>query len=179
MPDPFLAVPVLAVLLPFAFSWTLTALLIHWSPRLGLVDLPGDRKVHTQPTPRGGGLAIYAALVTGSCCLWKSLPGHFFTLLIIGFVIVVLGLVDDWKGLPWQLRLGIQTAVALSVVGGWHANLGWWWGSLAVLWIVALINAFNMLDNMDALSAGVAVIAAVFLAWVTTGADGNWRPILP
>src|SRR5437870_12227549 len=111
------SVPVMAglFLLPLAISWLLNWLLVRWAPRLGLVDLPGDRKVHTQPTPRGGGLAIYAALVTGSCCLWKSLPGHFFTLLIIGFVIVVLGLVDDWKGLPWQLRLGVQTAVALSV----------------------------------------------------------------
>lgn len=56
--------------LPLAISWLLTALLIRWAPRLGLVDYPGERKVHTRPTPRAGGLALFAAtmLVLLSIC---------------------------------------------------------------------------------------------------------------
>jgi len=48
---------------PLAISWLLTALLIRWAPRLGLVDHPSERKVHTRPTPRAGGLAIFAAVI--------------------------------------------------------------------------------------------------------------------
>src|SRR5262249_42318334 len=58
---------VAAFVLPCAVSWLLTAVLIRVAPRLGLVDHPGARKVHTKPTPRGGGLAIYAAVALAAC----------------------------------------------------------------------------------------------------------------
>jgi UDP-N-acetylmuramyl pentapeptide phosphotransferase/UDP-N-acetylglucosamine-1-phosphate transferase len=47
----------------FVISWLLTALLIRWAPRLRLVDYPNERKVHTRPTPRGGGIAIFVAVI--------------------------------------------------------------------------------------------------------------------
>jgi UDP-GlcNAc:undecaprenyl-phosphate GlcNAc-1-phosphate transferase len=86
----------------------------------------------------------------------------------IGMLIVLLGLVDDIRPLPWQLRLGIQfiaAIAALIVYGGipghyssiLEQSLCW---AVAVIWIVGLTNAFNMLDNMDALSGGVALITA-------------------
>ena len=82
-----------------------------------------------------------------------------------------LGLVDDLRGLPWQLRLAVQVLVAVVVVcqGGRLAlflDLPWLTGLLSVLWIVGLTNTFNMLDNMDGLAAGVAAIAAFVLAAV-------------
>ena len=83
----------------------------------------------------------------------------------------MLGLLDDRFGLSWKLRLGVETAVALTlVVLGWRMSLfidaPWLTGALSVVWIVGLINSFNMLDNMDGLSAGVAAIAAAILAVV-------------
>ena len=82
-------------------------------------------------------------------------------------VLVVLGLADDRRGLDWRVRLGVQTLVAATMVVleprlrmTLFLHAPWLTGALSVVWIVGLINSFNMLDNMDGLSAGVAAIAA-------------------
>ena len=85
---------------------------------------------------------------------------------------MVLGLADDLGGVDWRVRLAIQTLVALGIVWGrgWQVTLFVNWplltGGLTVLWIVGLVNSFNLLDNMDGLSAGVATIAAAFLTLI-------------
>ncbi len=73
--------------------------------------------------------------------------------------------------MDWRIRLAVQTLVALALVRcGWRLSLfldlPLLTGALSVLWIVGLINSFNMLDNMDGLSAGVAAIASAMLATV-------------
>jgi UDP-GlcNAc:undecaprenyl-phosphate GlcNAc-1-phosphate transferase len=168
--------------------------------RWGLIDLPSERKVHTSPTPRGGGLAIWLSVIgtfaAGQLVLWyvtrtsageslvpefarphlagiSAQSGKLWILLVAGTVLTLLGLMDDRSGLAWQLRLLVEFAVAAVCV--WlipnlrlTAFLPYplLTESLSVLWIVALINSFNMLDNMDGLSAGVAAIAAAMLATV-------------
>jgi len=97
--------------------------------------------------------------------------GRLWTLLAGGTVLMVLGLLDDRYKLDWRLRLAVQTAVALVLVlCGWRMSLFLdqpiVTGTLSVLWIVGLVNSFNMLDNMDGLSAGVAAIAGSILAAV-------------
>ena len=87
-------------------------------------------------------------------------------------IIMLIGLADDRRGLRWQLRLGLQFAVVAACVSwqGWRLTafiplhvVTW---MLSILWIVAMINSFNMLDNMDGLAGGVAAIAAGILAVV-------------
>jgi len=96
--------------------------------------------------------------------------GQLLGLLAAGTVLMVLGLADDRYGLKWQIRLGVEFAVASFVVFGLGMQLtaflpwGWVAGLISVVWIVALVNSFNMLDNMDGLSGGVAAIAATMLA---------------
>lgn len=170
------------------------------APAWGLVDQPGQRKVHTTPTPLGGGIAIWLGVVVplalGQAVVWllQSKTGFFASLplpeiveqnlrglvqqaprlwLLVGAgtVLMILGLVDDRRGLSWQVRMAVEVAVATLIVWrGWHVTLyidaPWLTGALSVLWIVGLINSFNMLDNMDGLSAGVAAIAAAMLAAV-------------
>jgi UDP-GlcNAc:undecaprenyl-phosphate GlcNAc-1-phosphate transferase len=153
-----------AFVLPCAVSWLLTAVLIRVAPRVGLVDHPGARKVHTKPTPRGGGLAIYAAVVLAACLEPGGLDRRRLLLLGIGLGVVVLGLADDLWPLPWQFRLAVQAAAALAAVSLWPGEAGWPARLLGAFWVVAMLNAFNMLDNMDALSGSVAWIAAGFLA---------------
>ena len=97
--------------------------------------------------------------------------GKLWALLAGGTVLSVLGLLDDRWGLAWQIRLAVQVAVAIVLVlMGWRLSLfienPIVTGVLSVGWIVGLVNSFNMLDNMDGLSAGVAAIAAVMLAAV-------------
>ncbi len=156
---------------PLAVSWLLTALLIRWAPRLGLVDYPSERKVHTVPTPRAGGLAIFAALsVLGfrvSPTVWEP---------ALGAAVVVLGFLDDFRPLRWQLRLAVQLGVAVVAVRFCLPPQAWFVRTAMVLWIAGLINAFNMLDNMDALSAGVAWIAAGFLGILAWSEGVDWMP---
>ncbi len=105
----------------------------------------------------------YAPGLMGKC-------GEIWFLLGCGTALMLLGLADDRYGLPWQLRIGVEFFVATVCVYGQglqltaFIELPWLTGILSVLWIVALINSFNMLDNMDSLSGGVAVISASFLA---------------
>ena len=98
-----------------------------------------------------------------------------------GILIALLGLVDDRRGLSWQPKLAVQFAVACGLVAcGVRATLfvdvpwiGW---GLTVLWIVVLTNAFNFLDNMDALSAGIGLIASVMFATImlTGTTEPHW-----
>ena len=102
--------------------------------------------------------------------LWQQ-SAKLWQLLGLGTVLVALGLIDDLYGLGWKFRIGIQFLVAVTVVSlGWHASffvdIPWLTFLLSVFWVVGLINSFNMLDNMDALSAGVATICAAFLALI-------------
>jgi UDP-GlcNAc:undecaprenyl-phosphate GlcNAc-1-phosphate transferase len=169
-----------AMLLAFAASWLLCRLVLRYAPRLGLVDLPSERKVHRLVVPKGGGLAIYAAVALSQAVVsfrFADAP----VLLGVGLGIVILGLIDDRYSLPWQFRLGMQAALALAALAalgaiGGDASRFWLPWPLAWIWVVGLTNAFNMLDNMDALSAGTACIvcllaAAVCLLTGFSGAD--------
>ncbi len=146
----------LGVVLPFAIG-QIALLLWHSNPgrfEQWLATWPGEAFIR----PHLPGLWAQSA------DLW----------LLVGLAtaLLVLGLVDDRRGLDWRLRLGAQTAAAVLVVfvRGWKLSLVPSWpvsaGVLSVLWIVALVNSFNMLDNMDGLSAGVGAIAAGMLAAV-------------
>jgi UDP-GlcNAc:undecaprenyl-phosphate GlcNAc-1-phosphate transferase len=174
------------------------------APRMGLVDRPGHRKIHTRPIPLGGGLAIWAGVVAplalGLSWAWlgnatagpdavgpladlqrlvvqhaagirQQAPDLLF-LLGCGTVLMLLGLADDLRGLDWRLRILVQLGVAVIVVvwKGWKLTVFVDWpiatDVLSVLWIVGIVNSFNMLDNMDGLSAGVAAIASTIMAAV-------------
>jgi UDP-GlcNAc:undecaprenyl-phosphate GlcNAc-1-phosphate transferase len=171
-----------AFAVPLLISLLLTAGLIRWAPRLGLVDHPGARKVHTRPVPRGGGLAIYAALALTVCLLSlaEPAPASLYRRLLLGSVIVVLGLVDDLRPLPWQLRLGVQAVVAVVAVLVCLPPAGAAGRALAVVWVVGMTNSFNLLDNMDGLSGGAAWVAAGFFAVALAmwGAAADALPLL-
>ena len=182
--------------------WAAAWLVRRWGPGLGLVDRPGERKIHARAMPTAGGLAIWLGVVLpfalGQLLLWillwergqsvaeliglpefiaRHLPGlaqqsgRLWMLLAGGSVLVVLGLIDDRWGLDWRVRLTVQALVAVVLVRmDWRLSLfldvPFLTSVLSVLWIVGLVNSFNMLDNMDGLSAGVAAIAAAMLAAV-------------
>jgi UDP-GlcNAc:undecaprenyl-phosphate GlcNAc-1-phosphate transferase len=179
-----------AFFVPFLISLALTWILIRWAPKLGLIDQPNSRKVHVIPTPKGGGLAVYFALALAQLYAPFRMD-RADVLLGVGLVVVVLGLVDDRRPLPWQFRLAVQAAAAfaaLALLGhipGFTAahslskSTLWLPWPVAVLWVVALTNAFNMLDNMDALSAGVAAIAAALFGVALACRADNWEATAP
>ena len=162
----------------------------------GLLDHPAERKVHSKVTPLGGGLAVWLGVlspfVIGSVLLWVAseesdwIPSFaqphlaglkdqltgLWILLGAGTILMVLGLVDDLRNISWQSRIVVQLLVASTCViwQDWRLTLFLEWQPitwfLSVLWIVGLVNSFNMLDNMDGLSGGVAALAGSTLAAV-------------
>jgi len=174
-------------------SCAITPLIRFWAPTLGLIDLPGHRKVHVQPTPRGGGIAIFSGVLVPiialvlACLLsrrgqWKAIDEivssvrgsselltQFAAIGAGACVLFLTGLADDRWNLSWQLRLGLQVSVATGVVAaGVRATIfvdqPWFGFAATVLWILTLTNAMNFLDNMDALSAGIGLIASLLFA---------------
>ncbi len=182
-----LAVGLGLIVLAFTLSVGLCALMRRVAPLLGLVDRPGGRKTHKAPTPLGGGLAIWFTLVLvlafGTAWVGFGAPlptrldvhrgglgekvGHLWAIVGLATVVMVMGLIDDRRGLDWRPRLLIQVllAVGLLLTGARITLFGplafppitW---ILTVFWVVGLTNAFNFLDNMDGLAAGVGLIAA-------------------
>jgi UDP-GlcNAc:undecaprenyl-phosphate GlcNAc-1-phosphate transferase len=181
----FLASAILTVIL--------TPVVRAFAPALGLIDLPGERKVHVQPTPRVGGIAIFLGLLIPAIFLvvicvagpsgrfaivdeiLQELGGtsHLAVQLVaiaVGAIVLFLtGLADDRWNLSWKFRLGLQLSVAVGVVfAGVRATVfvsqPWFGFGATVLWIIVLTNAMNFLDNMDALSAGIGLIASAMFA---------------
>jgi UDP-GlcNAc:undecaprenyl-phosphate/decaprenyl-phosphate GlcNAc-1-phosphate transferase len=184
----FLGVAAALVGSAFALSALLCGLIRRYSRRWGLLDRPGGHKGHREPTPLGGGVAIWLSTVIllaigvivvrwGGALLPEPLRlhvdgallrlGELYLIIGMASVIMFMGLIDDLIDLNWQLRLSVQVGCAtILAVSGIHVTLfgpfthpilG---GAVTVLWIVALTNSFNMLDNMDGLAASVGLIAA-------------------
>jgi UDP-GlcNAc:undecaprenyl-phosphate GlcNAc-1-phosphate transferase len=200
-------------LIAFLVSLAGTAFAKRYALRLGLMDAPGHRKVHTVSTPRNGGIGIFwgfaLPVIAGLIAIRlmveerQELLGfkipidpHYISglkehsplalIFLLGtFATHVLGLLDDRKAMnPWP-KLLAQLAIAAGVVLGGEFliapgafRIATFLGFapsviLSVLWIVALTNAFNFLDNMDGLSAGIAFIcAAMFL--IAAVFNGQW-----
>lgn len=178
---------VYALALAGGFATTLLALPLWraWCRRAGLVDDPGRRKIHYEPIPLAGGLAVFTGMVVplilGGLALrlgWLDLPtsgafGHGYArrapqlaaVLAGALGMVLLGWLDDRHELSAGRKFAGQIVIALLVAAcGVRATLfvPSLVFSLAVttLWIVTVTNAFNFLDNMNGLCAGLGAIGA-------------------
>ncbi|MDR3562529.1 MAG: MraY family glycosyltransferase [Negativicutes bacterium] len=145
--------------------------------KAGALDAPDDRKVHTRPIPRMGGLAIYLAFILAVLAS-LHLNHEILGLLLGGTVILIVGVVDDlWQISPKVKLLG-QIAAALVLVFfniriEWLTNpfgemiyLDYFSIPLTVLWVVSLTNTVNLIDGLDGLAAGVSTIASVTILLV-------------
>ena len=153
------------------------------------LDLPNERSLHTNPTPRGGGIGIVLVVLFFGTVLQFGLsrgPGQGLSAAQAGLVmggsllIAVISWLDDFrKGMPPSLRLAVHAAAALMVVlatGGWShlglpiretMTLQYAGYLLAIVWTVGLVNAYNFMDGIDGLAATQTVTAA--LGWLVIG----------
>jgi len=180
--------------LSFLISWILTPWIAKLAFRVGAIDIPNERKVHKNPMPRLGGLAIFA----GMCMPWFGLyvVENFVSitfqnyerilLKLIGTSILILGLgiYDDIRGANARQKFFVQFAVAsflylsglqitvLSNPFGAPIQLQWLSFPITVLWIVGITNAINLLDGIDGLATGVTGCIAMSLAVINI-AHGN------
>lgn len=166
-----------------ALALMLTPLVKKFAFRVGAVDVPNARKVHSRIMPRLGGLAIYASFTLTVLLLMYFIPENLMmasnrnligALLTGGTIIVLLGALDDRFDLSAKLKLLVQIGAACVVVFGFDIKvnivnipfgeamqpLGEWVGiPLTIFWIVGVTNAINLIDGLDGLAAGVSAIA--------------------
>ena len=174
----------------FALSVGTCALIRRGAARVGFLDRPGGHKGHAAPIPLGGGVAIWLTTVAfplwgvAIACFGQSIlpeglveyaagiraqSGKLLLILGLATLIMLMGLVDDRRALGWQLRLATQFGLA-TLFAQFGVEITLFGISplvgkiLTVFWVVGLTNAFNFLDNMDGLAAGVGLIAAVVFA---------------
>ncbi len=159
----------LAFAVPLALAALTTPLAAALAPRLGAVSQPRPDRWHRAPTPLLGGVAIYLAILAGAIA-FGPLDGRLASLLIAATLVFALGLRDDLHALPPHVKLLGQIAAAcVLLVGGVRVELGdappltALELALTMLWVIGITNAFNLLDNMDGLSAGTASIAGAML----------------
>lgn len=169
----------------FALTFILTPLVREMNRRFGMVDKPGARRINTIPVPRGGGLALVIGVIS-ACVIVALHYGKlgvsdakfgidiltFFKLGVLAVAIAAIGYIDDKFSLPPKIKLLGQLAVA-ALVWLW-AGLGFhrlWPGinplldfGITVFWIAGAVNAFNLIDGLDGLASGLALIATIGMA---------------
>ncbi len=168
-----------------------TPLVMALARRGGALAQPGPRRVHREPVPTLGGLAI-AAAVLGVAWAARLLPGParaldaqpLLGLTLAAIPILALGVRDDLVGVsPW-VKIAVQACAAavLALFGygiplvtnpfGPALPLGWVSVPLTIAWVLVVVNAINLIDGLDGLASGVVLIASVALWWVSrTHAD--------
>jgi len=170
----------------------LTPLFIKLAPRIGLMDVPDERCVHKNITPVGGGLVVFIAFNISCYLFYHYLGGNldglvnnnwWFDFFIASSILLIVGLIDDCFGMRPLVKLAGQIAACttLYVLSDYHVNLlnvdfGFWGGLIFVLiWTVAIINAFNLIDGLDGLCSGLAMISAIGLAaiFILRGTSGD------
>ncbi|MEJ8566870.1 MraY family glycosyltransferase [Elongatibacter sediminis] len=171
------------ILLPMALlmSVVCAALLVPLAQRVNLVDRPDIRKVHDAATPLVGGAAIYVALVISTVLspIQVGLSDPFYLAVLAGGALLLLtGLIDDWRGLSPLARFLVQigaclllirfTGVRLDDFGPLFTderlNLGWCAIPITIFAAMGVINALNLCDGMDGLAGSIVCIAAAGMA---------------
>lgn len=137
--------------------------------RFGIVDCPDGRlKAHREPTPYLGGLAISLAFLLTLSLVIVEFDREVVGMLLAGSIVVILGLLDDMGQLgPWTKLSGQLVAVLVLLKSGIYIQLTFIPDYLALplsaLWLLAVTNAFNLIDIMDGLACGTASVAALIL----------------
>lgn len=187
-------------IISLVLALVMTPLVKKFAFKVGAIDKPNHRKVHTRIMPRLGGLAIYIAFVGAFFLLSPLLPDGLLrpsdmklinALLVGGTIIIILGALDDRFELSAKVKLVGQIAAACVVVFGFDVKINllnipfgetmqpvaqWIAIPLTILWIVGVTNAINLIDGLDGLAAGVSGIAIATI--VVMASVMGFQPII-
>ncbi len=170
-------ITLLSIITAFGISLVSTPLARKTAIRFRIFASPNQRTIHENPTPKLGGLSIFAAFAVGLLLYAYFTKDHskLGGLLIGGGLVLVVGLLDDIRHLSCYTKLIGQTVAAVIAVffgfnmetiylpSGVSLDLGIWAGALSVFWIVSIINAVNLLDGLDGLASGFTIVVALFV----------------
>jgi len=180
----------------FVTTYVALPLWRRWCLRIGLVDHPGHRKIHSAPVPLAGGLAVLSGLLlpligaalvlplwpgaeSAAAALAQGMSQRAMQIAAIGagaLGITLLGVLDDRHAMTAKQKFAGQVAVALLLVAADvrvtlfvpSAALSY---AITVLWVLTVINAFNFMDNMNGLCAGLGAIGAFLFGIFAAAAD--------
>ncbi|CAI6081201.1 putative undecaprenyl-phosphate N-acetylglucosaminyl 1-phosphate transferase [Paenibacillus sp. JJ-100] len=177
-----IAIFIIGFIVSMGLALALTPLVKKFAVRIGAMDTPNARKVHTRIMPRLGGLGIFLAFIITVAALLPFVSAWFTArdmsfvsaFLIGGTIIVLIGALDDRFELSAKVKLLGQLLAAAVVVFGFNIRVdfvnipfqdayssleSWVSIPLTILWIVGVTNAINLIDGLDGLAAGVSGIA--------------------
>jgi UDP-N-acetylmuramyl pentapeptide phosphotransferase/UDP-N-acetylglucosamine-1-phosphate transferase len=168
--------------LAFLVAGALVPLLAKFAVGRSLLDVPNLRSSHEVPTPRLGGIAIFAGTLVGVAVLR---PEGAWPLLAAAALIWAVGLADDLSNLHFKTKAAAQAIIAGGllllypppVLSGSSGMLWILVLAVGILWISALSNAFNFMDGIDGFTGGVAIVNALFLVPLA-GETGSFLPAL-
>ena len=157
--------------------------LIRFAGRLRLVDIPDARKSHQGAIPRVGGIAIAIGAVVPAI-VWLPVEQPVAAYLVAALVIVTFGILDDRRGLDYRIKFLAQGAAAAIIVwsdvciyhlpfSGLDAIPHYIAAPLTVIFLLAVTNAFNLLDGLDGLAAGCAIFSLAAIAALAFVVDGG------
>ncbi len=182
--NPILRITLIPFLISLFISVIFTPLTVLFFKKMGWeVDPqknPHPAHIHKEPVPKGGGLPIYLSILITSLFLFKG-DKHIDAILIAGLVTLVVGIIDDIRGVNPYIRLAMNFLVSLIIVGsgigisfitnpagGIIDISGWFLADLfALIWIPSLMNAINWSSGVDGQISGVVTLAALFLGAVS------------
>jgi len=166
----------IAVVTAFIITFAATPIVKSFANRVGAIDVPKDgRRMHTQPIPRLGGLAIFLGFLL-TVVVFADISREVQGILLGSVVIVIVGVIDDIVPLPALVKFVFQIIAALIAVfhgvvitivsnpAIWSTSdylvFGYFSIPITVLWIVAITNSVNLIDGLDGLAAGVSAISS-------------------
>ena len=168
------------IIVPFLFVLAIIPFIKKVALHVGAMDIPNERKIHTKPMPRLGGLGIYMGFLLGYI-LFGEMSIRMNAILIGSFIIVITGIFDDIKPVPAKIKFLFQV-IAASVVAfygqillkdlsafGFYINFGILSYPITILFIVGIINCINLIDGLDGLAAGLASIYFITIGIVIVG----------
>lgn len=153
-------------------AYLITPLVKLLAIKFDYIDHPKNIKVHAHPTPLLGGLAIFAAFIIAIVTKYSLICIPQIRAILFGVsILLVIGLIDDKMGMMPKVKLLGQFLAAMVVIksGVRVEFIHNYYGSVifTYFWIIGITNSFNLLDNMNGLSAGIACIAALFFGLVS------------
>ncbi len=167
---------VLAFLVPLFATIALTPWAARLARRKGILNHPAENRYHHEAVPYLGGLAVAGGLVLVAA-VTTGLSGQILTILLGALAMMMLGFVDDWRNVRPSMKVAVEMGAGLALwLAGIRAGFFGIAGldlALTMLWVVAVTNALNLIDNMDGLASGVAAVAG-FSFFVVAARQGDY-----
>jgi UDP-GlcNAc:undecaprenyl-phosphate/decaprenyl-phosphate GlcNAc-1-phosphate transferase len=169
---------VLKLIVSFFASFVLIKLLIRFAPKLGLIDVPNHRSIHTTLTPRGAGIGIIAGALLSDLIFLNPFLAEYTSTFIAIVIVFIVGVLDDHRDTaPKTKFIVIGVAVLLMALDGitihslgrffgYEIELGWMAVPFTMFAVAGFTNALNLTDGLDGLAGSISIIILTTLALI-------------